>query len=321
MLSGMMAKVSEHALHVAATSEELTASADQTGTVAESIAGTIQEVAAGAETQLRGTRESARALEELTLGIQRVAESSAMLFEVSQTTSERALQGNDIVQKAVHDMNEANRTVSLTAEHMEQLRSRSADIGNIIDVIAGISMQTNLLSLNAGIEAARAGEHGRGFAVVASEIRKLSEQTKQSAEKVRELIEEMQVETAEAVTSVESGAKAVKNGTVLVEQAGDAFTSIVAAIRSMVDQIQEMTAVSEQMAAGSEEVSASVEELARISGEASNGAQSVAAASEEQLASMEEVAASAKSLSSMVQELQDLLGQCKVQPETGTARP
>ncbi|MBT2288809.1 methyl-accepting chemotaxis protein [Paenibacillus albidus] len=312
LLNTMMAKVTEHSLHVASTSEELTASADQTSTVAEDIANTIQEVAIGAETQLVGTQESARSLEELAIGIQRISESSSSLYDASQNTSRQAEQGNEIIQQAVRDMNEANRSVLVTAAHMNQLRDRSVDIGNIINVISGISTQTNLLSLNAGIEAARAGEHGRGFAVVATEIRKLSEQTKRSAEKVREIIEEMQGETEAAVQSVEIGTKAVHSSTVLVEHAGEAFTGIVMEIQQIVNQIQEVSSVSEQMSAGSQQISATMEDLARISGEASDATQSVAAASEQQLASMEEVSASAKSLSSMVQELQNLLEQFKM---------
>lgn len=312
LLSTMMAKVSEHSLHVASTSQELTATADQTSTVAEDIANTIQEVAMGAETQLLGTQESARSLEELANGIQRISESSAALYDASQNTSRQAEQGNEIIQQAVRDMNEANRSVSVTASHMDQLRARSVDIGNIINVISGISTQTNLLSLNAGIEAARAGEHGKGFAVVATEIRKLSEQTKLSAEKVREIIEVMQGETQAAAKSVEMGTKAVYSSTMLVEHAGETFTGIVTEILQIVNQIQEVSAVSEQMSAGSQQISATMEDLARISGEASDATQSVAAASEQQLASMEEVSNSAKSLSSMVQELQSLLEQFKI---------
>ncbi|WP_172252685.1 methyl-accepting chemotaxis protein [Saccharibacillus deserti] len=312
MLNKMMATVTEHSLHVASTAEELTAGADETNTAAEDIAHTIQEVAAGAEKQLTGTRESAISLEELAAGIQRISESSSTLYESSQHTSRQAAQGNEIIQQAVRDMNEANRSVSVTSTHMIQLHSRSIDIGNIINVISGISTQTNLLSLNAGIEAARAGEHGKGFAVVASEIGNLAEKTKDSAQKVREIIEEMQVETESAVKSVETGTQAVFSGTALVEDAGRAFTGIVSEIQQIVTQILEITTVSEQMSAGSQQISATMEDLARISGQASDATQNVAAASEQQQAAMEEVSYSAKSLSSMVQELQNLLDQFKI---------
>ncbi|GGN90874.1 methyl-accepting chemotaxis protein [Saccharibacillus kuerlensis] len=312
LLNKMIGTITEHSLHVASTAEQLTASAEQTNAAAEDIAETIQNVATGASKQLLGTQESAASLEELAIGIQRISESSSLLHDASQQTSQQAEQGNKTIQQAVREMNEANRSVSVTSTHMEQLRNRSSDIGNIINVISGISTQTNLLSLNAGIEAARAGEHGKGFAVVAAEIGKLAEKSNNSAQKVREIIEEMQGETEAAVLSVENGTKAVHSGTLLVENAGQAFTEIVKEIRQIVNQILEVTTVSEQMAASSQQISATMEDLARISGQASDATHNVAAAGEQQQASMEEVSSSAQSLSSMVQELQHLIEQFKI---------
>lgn len=311
-LSGMIREVRDHAMHVASTSEELAASADQTSKTSEEIALTIQQVATGAAAQQRGTQENARALEELAAGIQRIAESSSTLHDTTLSTSEKAQLGNQTVQLAVQEMNKVNNMFTGTASIMEQLSHRSEEIGNIINVITEISTQTNLLSLNASIEAARAGEHGKGFAVVAAEIRSLAEQSKQSADQVREIILKIQTETAAAASSVQSGAQTVKSGTNRVEEAGFAFTGIFTEIQQNVLHLQEVSAVAEQMSASSEQISATVENLAYIAGEASDGSQNVAAASEEQLASMEEVAASAQFLGTMMQELQDLLSKFKV---------
>ncbi|RUT28092.1 methyl-accepting chemotaxis protein [Paenibacillus zeisoli] len=311
-LSGMIREVRDHTIHVASTSEELAASADQTSKTSEEITMTIQQVASGAAAQQRGTQENARALEELAAGIQRIAESSSTLHETTLSTSKKAQTGNHTIQLAVEEMNKVDNMFTGTASIMEQLSRRSEEIGNIINVITEISTQTNLLSLNASIEAARAGEHGKGFAVVAAEIRSLAEQSKQSADQVREIILKIQNETAAAAASVQSGAQTVKSGTNRVEEAGNAFTGIFTEIQQSVLHLQEVSAVAEQMSASSEQISATVENLAHIAGEASDGSQSVAAASEEQLASMEEVAASAQFLGTMMQELQDLLSKFKV---------
>ncbi|MEM8266418.1 methyl-accepting chemotaxis protein, partial [Morganella morganii] len=101
-------------------------------------------------------------------------------------------------------MNELSEKISASCANIEALNSRTVNIGQILEVIKGISEQTNLLALNAAIEAARAGEAGRGFAVVADEVRNLAQRTQQSTAEIEGLIQRLQQGAGEAAERLEN---------------------------------------------------------------------------------------------------------------------
>jgi methyl-accepting chemotaxis protein len=308
----LLSTVTENTLQVASTSEQLMASANQTNQTTETVVQAIQDLAAGADTQMQGAQESARAMEEMASGVQRIAEFSGSVAETAEQVNNQAQTGNETMNMAVGQMMTVEKSVTESVEIIHSLSVRSDQIGNIIGLITNISNQTNLLSLNAAIEAARAGEQGRGFAVVAGEVRKLSEQTSRAAQDITNLISEIQAETRLAVESMNANADKVHEGSRMVDQAGQLFAGILGSIKDINDQIQEISAVSQEISAGTEEVASTVDQLAKIASQAAYHSQGVAASSEEQLASMEEVAASSKELARMAEELENSIKQFRV---------
>ncbi|MCH6263915.1 methyl-accepting chemotaxis protein [Neobacillus citreus] len=311
-LRTVLQQVRSNALEVSAASEELTASAEQNTKATEQIASTIQEVATGAESQVHGVEESSSAMEQISIGIQQIAANTQQVSSSALQTSEGAREGNKAIQMAVQQMNSINTSVNGLADVITVLGDRSQEIGQIVEVITGIAAQTNLLALNAAIEAARAGEHGRGFAVVADEVRKLAEQSGQSAQQISQLISVIQEETGKAVQSMKHSTDEVSEGITVVHSAGESFEQILRSINEVTSQIQEVSASVEQISAGTEQVLHSIKIFAATAEESASGTQSVSAAAEEQLASMEEIASSAASLSRMTEELQQVLGKFKV---------
>lgn len=311
-LRDMFELVSDLSMSVGATSEELTANAEQTGVAAETIAVSIGRVAEGAQNQNDYAGDSSRAMNELTVGVQRIADSSSTVSASADEVTDQTKRGSAQLQLAVSQMAELKLSVDETSIAIERLGERSAQISGIIGLITNISKQTNLLALNAAIEASRAGEHGRGFAVVASEIRMLADQSKQAAGQVAELVEDVVLDTNKASQAMAIGNEQVRLGVKSVTDSELLFSSIMSEMTQVTDQIQEVSAAAEQMSASTEQITASVTQLADLAGEASADAQNVAAASEEQLASMEEISASAESLSSMVQELLGKLAYFKI---------
>lgn len=311
-LRDMFQTVADLAMSVGATSQQLTASAEQTSNASVTIAESMQEIAAGAELQNSHAGDTAKAMGEVSLGVQRIAESSVQVSQSAGDASAQTAAGNELIRTAVGQMEHMRQSVEDTETAIGRLMERTETIGSIIGLITGISTQTNMLALNASIEASRAGEAGRGFAVVAAEVRKLAGQTRQAAEQVSDLIGAVSADAANVSEAMNRGAAEVREGVRSVTRSGELFGSILTEIANVSDQIQEVSASAEQMTAGVEQVTGTVEQLSAIAKEATGHAQGVAAASEEQVAAMEEISASAEALSSMVQELMDKMARFKI---------
>lgn len=294
------------------TSRQLTEASEQTSKASESIAEAAQEVASGSEVQSRYATDTVNAMEEMALGVQKIADSSSKLSDSANGVADQAVKGNEQITVAVNQMGHIENSVVSTGKLIEGLNQRSEQIGGVIDLISGISKQTHLLALNAAIEASRVGEQGKGFAVVAMEVRKLAEQSKLATEEVAELIYAVREETRAASQAMHEGVDQVKLGVAAVSESGVLFTDIMQDIMNTNEQIHEVSAAAEQMSASSQEIAASVDELARIAEQASDNSTNVAAASEEQLASMQEISSSAEALTMMVTELVDKMKEFKI---------
>lgn len=296
---------------VAASSEELSASAQQSVRATEQAMGSVEQIATTAEVQTQRTQESVRVMEEMSVAIQRIADTSSAVSEASVVAADDAQQGNIQIQQAVFQIDSLSQGVNHAADLVQQLGVRSEAIGKIVDVITGIASQTNLLALNAAIEAARAGEQGRGFAVVADEVRKLAEQSEESAREIARLIGEIQHETTQVVSVMLAGTEEAKKGAAAVQEAGKTFERIVVSSKDVAGQIQEVSAATEQMSASVQQVASAMDEMNRLSEEAAVHTQSVSAGAEEQLAAMQEIARSSNNLNELSHELQESISQFK----------
>jgi methyl-accepting chemotaxis protein len=301
-----------HAVQVASSAEELMASAEQTSKATEQIVLTVQEISRGTDMEVQSVEGASQVMNEMSSGVKQIADHSQVVSSTALHVLEKAAQGEEAIQTTVKQMTAINQTVSGLAKVVTGLGDHSKEISQIIEVITGISAQTNLLALNAAIEAARAGEHGKGFAVVADEVRKLAEQSSLSAKQISELINTIQEETNLAVQSMETATKEVVLGINVVNMAGSSFEQIQEGINEVTTQIQEVASSVQQMSAGTQQMVESMNVINEVSETIASGTQEVSAATEEQLASMEEITSAGVSLSDMAEELQTLIGKFKI---------
>ena len=249
---------------VAAASEELYASADQSEQAAAQTANSMMEVATGSERQVQALQETAQVIQNITTGIDQIADNSSTVAAMSAKTAESAKIGRESLVSATAQMVSISETVNHSAVVVTNLGKRSKEIGEIVETIAGIAGQTNLLALNAAIEAARAGEQGRGFAVVADEVRRLAEQSHDAAKHITLLIGSIQSETDMAVQTMNKGTDEVEAGTKVMNLAGQAFESIVSLTGDVSARIQDIAGSAQKMAGGSKQVVGAVREAGGI---------------------------------------------------------
>jgi len=300
-------RVAHAADQVMTSSQQLTASASHSTQAAGQIAVSISDMAQGAQMQLTTFTETTVAVQQMSVGIQQIANNATIVAGKSSQASETAIKGGESIEKAINQMAQIEKTVNTSAQVITKLGEQSKEIGQIVSTISGIAGQTNLLALNAAIEAARAGEQGRGFAVVAEEVRKLAEQSQEAAKKIAQLIGEIQGDTTEAVIAMTKGTNEVKIGADVVDVAGKSFQEIAQLILEVSTQIKDISSAIQQIADGSQVIVLSVKEIDALSKKTSEETQTVSAATQEQSASMEEISSSSQILGEMAQNLQEVV--------------
>lgn len=181
--------------------------------------GEINHLAEEALNQAMEINHTMDAVDNMTISMQTVAENAQQAAEVAnmaRTTANKSGQAMDLTVQNILNLRE---TVGETAKKVKRLGESTQQISHVVALINQISMQTNLLAINAGIEAARAGEEGQGFAIVAEEVGELAARSASATKEIEQIVENIQRETTEVVQAMEMGTTQVVEGTRIVEDA------------------------------------------------------------------------------------------------------
>ncbi|WP_127588165.1 methyl-accepting chemotaxis protein [Paenibacillus koleovorans] len=311
-LRSILLQAKDTAIQVASSSEQLTASAEQTTRATEQIVESTQQIAVSSETEQRQMEEAVGSIQSMSSGIAQVAQVNEEVLRLAQSASEASSTGAVAVGEVLQQMESVHQTVDRASSVIETLGNRSMQISSISSLITDLANRTNILSLNAGIEAARAGEHGKGFAVVAQEIRKLAEQSRQSAQQIAELIEAIVEETQLAVVSMRDGTEKVGTGLVRTREVNEMFSRIDSTVSAVAQQALATSSTARELAESSRNIVEVVEAVAASSEQVAASCQSNSAATEEQLATMEEISSSSNALSRLADDLHNVLSRFKL---------
>lgn len=211
---------------IAAASEGVMASVDETSTAVNEISVAIEQVSRNLDHLAGIVHHSASAMEQINRTINNVERNAAISHEVSSQVKSSADESIAVVTETINSLAEIQSSVELSYAAITQLVENSTRIETIVNVINDITKRTSLLALNAAIIAAQAGEYGKSFAVVADEIRNLSLQTGHSTGEITTIIKEILSESRTAGNNITASKKLVQRGVELGHSTGAALKSI-----------------------------------------------------------------------------------------------
>lgn len=255
----------------------------QVSSAAEELSAVTEQTSAGVNAQKTETDQIATAMQEMTATTHEVSRNAGLAAKTAVDASRQALQGDEVVGKAVDQIELLADEMETTKDAMVTLRSNADSIGGVLDVINAVAEQTNLLALNAAIEAARAGEAGRGFAVVADEVRSLAIRTRTSTDEITQLIAGLNRSTDRMSTVLLKSTQLTDSSVQHSREARSMLKGITESVKNIESMNEQIACAAEQQSAAGEEISRSVTSVRDISDQ-------TAAASEETASSSMELA-------------------------------
>ncbi len=261
-LRSLVTTINDTAMHVSTSAQETQA--------------TAMHLAEAAEHQAQQITSASAAINEIAVSIDEVSKNSAESADVAQRSVQIASKGAGIVRQTIQGMDSIRDQIQETSKRIKRLGESSQEIGSIVELINDIAEQTNILALNAAIQAASAGEAGRGFAVVADEVQRLAERASGATRRIETLVQTIQADTNEAVTSMEQTTAEVVAGARLAEDAGLALGEIEKVSNDLADLIQNISEAARQQSAAATNISATMNVIQEITTQTSVGASQTA---------------------------------------------
>lgn len=262
----LIAQVKDSSYQVQHTTKNLSTMAQESRTSSEEISSRMEKTTAVVE-------EMAVAIEEVNGGIKRLNSSSS-------TSQERAQKGGSRVKLLEKKIEEIGGIVEESSRSITGLHKQMKEINKIIELIQEIMEQTNLLALNAAIEAARAGEYGLGFAVVADKIKDLADESTVAADQITEIINEIQRDTQNIVSSMEMEESKIKEIISVARKAREDLERMDGSVSETNQIAEEISAFTKEQTTGSREIAATIDRIAEISEEEAIKANTLAKATE-----------------------------------------
>ncbi len=281
-LRDVISKTQEAAHELDTQSNDLADSAHQASQASDQVTDAVTEISKGAVAQAESVENAVSDTDEIGKNIENITADVSEMDRYAEEMKEACDKAMDALEKLIRQSEEVTASVKDIGDTINSTNNSAKTISEFTQAITDIATQTNLLSLNASIEAARAGDAGRGFAVVADEIRQLADQSSDSADKIKAIVERLLADSASSVSVLEklnesfgvqaqqldstrTNMETMSGNVTSVKDTSAHINSRVASLNDakngLMEIISDLSAISEENAASTEETNASMEEL------------------------------------------------------------
>lgn len=306
-LNKMVKGVSDSASSLKEGAMDLESSFKATYESSERITDSVNNMKVTLRSQETSIEEAAFSMEDMSKQVQDIATNVSDVYRYSEEVISYTENGKELTDKVSNQMESINVDVEESNRTIQTLVQLSDEMDSILTVINSISSNTNLLALNASIEAARAGEHGKGFAVVAQEVKKLSEQSAQSTEDIRELVNRVRMSVRETESVMSSIQREVSTGKELTEETSEMFNKILDFNNDISAKLQSVSGSSEEISAGVEETTAMIVTLSSNAKEILDGYEGIVENIENQQLALGTIGGMSEQLKTTSEHLEDVV--------------
>jgi len=278
----------------------------------QQIAQNTSKVSGNAEKVSQGVDQIAKAMQDMSAAVEEITSSMESVSNLAKQANDLSHTGAALAGNAEKSMQGISASTGKVYEIVSDVEKQMGEISKIVVIIRELANQTNLLALNAAIEAARAGDAGRGFAVVATEVKSLAQESRNSAERIEEMITVLKKSTQQASQAMDEARGTVDQGSAMVTETLQSFNKIADAVEKVTSSTSEVAAATQEQAATTEEVTASVSEVSSLIEQTAKEAGDAAAATEESSAALDEITRMIESVDKIAKEAMEANRKFKV---------
>lgn len=306
-ISGLLKEIDSTSEEMYDSASGIASMSEETHAAVSEVANAINEVSNGSTDQATAISNVTNTVDGLSNRINDVDKNINNILNLSEVTDKLSDDGLKVLNLLIEKSVVTKQNTQESSSNVKEMTDSIKNINQISDVISGITEQTNLLALNASIEAARAGELGKGFAVVAEEIRKLAEESKDSTDKIKSIIKEVNQKSIRFVDSMEETVNILNEQDESINNTKNIFIEIAESIEPLVEAIRYISNLTDKMNNDKENVKKEIDNISVISQDVASVSEEVTASAEEVTATMDELTEYADKLDGIAENLKEKL--------------